>query len=244
MSTTEKHGRDSAPAGIRYLVLASAFFAIIIAISFIPEISGSSTDEQNFYENAIPVFIVLSLITMVEWFVLRRSRKMIGPYGFAFGIEFLKTLLFNVGSNYYIQQVSGGSSSDFFILQLVSLTIIFLLALTKVARSRIDNLAQKDISRNLLNLLPTLLILLVFLGTYATEITGFGVPRQRNNFPDYTDKVIDWSMFNTPTWDATYLLENLLDQFTAGLSQPDTPLFYAKSDQLDSQGPVESESRR
>ncbi len=45
-------------------------------------------------------------------------------------------------------------------------------------------------------------------------------------------------MFNTPTWDATYLLENLLDQFTAGLSKPDTPLFYAKSDQLDSQGPV------
>jgi hypothetical protein len=82
------------------------------------------------------------------------------------------------------------------------------------------------------------LILIVFLGTYATEITGFGVPRQKNSFPEYIDKVIDWSMFNTPTWDATYLLENLLDQFTAGLSQPDTPLFYAKSDQLDSQDPI------
>ena len=92
MSTTEKLGRDPAPAGIRYLVLASAFFAVLLAISFIPEMSGSSTDEENFYQNAIPAFMVISLISIVEWFLLRRSRKMVGPYGFAFGVEFLKNI--------------------------------------------------------------------------------------------------------------------------------------------------------
>jgi hypothetical protein len=163
---------------------------------------------------------------------------MVGHYGIAFGIEFIKTFLLTIGANYYVQLVSGASTSDFFLLQVTSLVIIFLLALTKIARTRIDTLAQKDISRNILNLLPTLLILAVFLGTYATEITGFGVPRQKHVKEDYIDKQIDWSMFNTPTWDASYLLENLLDQFMAGVSQPDEPLFYVQSDQADPQGPI------
>lgn len=230
MSTTDKLGKDPAPAAIRYLVLLSVLTSVIMAISFLPRMSGASSDELSFFMNAIPAFVVFSILTLFEWFVLGRSRKMIGPYGIAFGIEFLKTFLFSIGANYYIQQVSGASSADFFLLQMNSIAIIFLLALTKIARSRIDTLSQKDVSRHLLNLLPTLLILAIFLGTYGTEITGFGVPRQRRNFPEYTDQAIDWSMFNTPTWDASYLLENLMDQFTAGLSAPDVPLFYVQSD--------------
>ena len=237
MSTTDKLGKDPAPAAIRYLVLLSVFTSLLMAISFLPRMSGASSDELSFFNSAIPGFVVFSIFTMIEWFVLRRSRKMIGPYGIAFGIEFIKTFLLSIGANIYIQQVSGASSADFFLLQMNSIAIIFLLALTKIARSRIDTLAQKDVSRHILNLLPTLLILAIFLGTYGTEITGFGVPRQRRNFPDYTDQAIDWSMFNTPTWDASYLLENLMDQFTAGLSAPDVPLFYVQSDDiLDPQG--------
>jgi len=230
MSTTDKLGKDPAPAAIRYLVLLSVITSLLMAISFLPRMSGASSGELGFFQSAIPGFVVLSILTMIEWFVLLRSRKMVGPYGIAFGIEFLKTFLFSIGANYYIQQVSGASSADFFLLQMISIAVIFLLALTKIARSRIDTLSQKDVSRHILNLLPTLLILAIFLGTYGTEITGFGIPRQRKNFPDYTDQIIDWSMFNTPTWDASYLLENLMDQFTAGLSAPDTPLFYVQSD--------------
>ncbi len=238
MGTTDKNGKDPAPAAIRYLVLFSAFISLLMAASFFPAITGASSKEKDFFQNAIPGFVFIFLLTVVEWFVLRRSRKMIGPYGIAFSIEFVKTFLLNLGAIFYIQSVAGASTSDFFLLQITSLAIIFLLALTKIARARIDTLAQKDISRNILNLLPTLLILAVFLGTYVTEITGFGVPRQKNVTEDYIDKQIDWSMFNTPTWDATYLLENILDQFTAGLSQPDDPLFYVQSDQADPQGPI------
>jgi len=239
MSTTDKLGNDPAPAAIRYLVLLSVITSLLMAISFLPRMSGASSAELGFFQSAIPAFVVLSILTMIEWFVLRRSRKMIGPYGIAFGIEFLKTVLLSIGATYYIQQVSGASSADFFLLQMISIAVIFLLALTKVARSRIDTLAQKDVSRHILNLLPTLLILAIFLGTYGTEITGFGVPRQRRNFPDYTDQRIDWSMFSTPSWDASYLLENLMDQFTAGMNftTADTPLFYVQSDDnLDPQG--------
>jgi hypothetical protein len=138
----------------------------------------------------------------------------------------------------YVQQVDGASSSAFFLHQLTSIAIIFMLVISKVARERLEQLAERNVSKTMLNLLPTLLVLALFLGTYAVEIAGLGTPRQRSKFGSYTEKEIDWSMFNTPTWDATYILENLLDQFTAGLRTPDIPLFNVTSDQSDPQDPI------
>ncbi|MFX0051295.1 MAG: transglutaminase-like domain-containing protein [Candidatus Hermodarchaeota archaeon] len=235
MSSEEKLGRDPAPAAIRYLVLLSAFTSLLTIITFLPNLSGASTQEQNFFQSAIPGFAFLFLISIVEWFVLRRSRKIftyianvvpfVGPYGFALGVEVLKSLLLILATNYYIQQVEGASSSTFLLQQLTSYAIIIGLVVTKVARTRLEQLAEKKISKHVLNLLPTFLVLALFLGTYLTEITGLGTPRQRSSFEAYTEKDIDWSLYNTPGWDATYLLENLLDQFTLGLGNLQVPLF-------------------
>ncbi|MFX0122521.1 MAG: transglutaminase-like domain-containing protein [Candidatus Hodarchaeota archaeon] len=223
--STERLEKDPAPAAIRYLVLTSAFTSLFTGLSFILTLVGTSTQEEQFYEGAIIGFTLVFVVTMVEWFVLRRSRKLLGPYGFGFVLEISKFFLFSLATAEYIEAVPRISASPFFLHQLLSLGIIFLLALTKIARTRIDQLAQKDISRNVLNLLPTLLILVIFLGTYITEIVGLGTPRQRSEFEDYEKKNIDWSLYNTPTWDATYLLENLLDQFTAGIKNPYNALF-------------------
>ncbi len=230
--STEQLEKDPAPSAIRYLVLASAFTCFITAISFLQAQVGTSTHEEQFYQQAIVGFSLISVITMLEWFLLRRSRKMIGPYGFTLAIEIFKTILLNFATIEYMETISG-ASSPFFLHQMISLAIIFMLALTKVARTRIDQLAQKDISRNLLNLLPTLLIIALFMGTYITEIVGLATPRQRSRFEDYEKKNINWELYNTPTWDATYLLENLLDQFTAGLQNPYDALFNVSSDQTD-----------
>ena len=232
--STETLEKDPAPAAIRYLVLVSAFTCLLTAFSFIQAQIGTSTTEEEFFQGAFVGFTFSFVISMVEWFALRRSRKMTGPYGFAFIVEIIKTLLFNAATIEYMENVSRATSSPFFLHQIISLGIIFMLALTKVARTRIDQLAQKDVSRHLLNLLPTILILTLFLGTYVTEIVGLGTPRQKKPpFEDYTDKNIDWSLYNTPTWDATYLLENLLDQFTAGMQFPNQALFNVTSDQSD-----------
>ncbi len=238
MSSEATLGRDPAPSSIRYLVLLSAFTSLLTGLSFILELTGTNSQELAFFQTAIPVFTFFFVISLLEWFFLRRSRKMLGPYGFVIAVEIFKTFILNMGSIYYIQMVEGASSSTFLLPQFTSLAILFLLALTKVARTRIDELTQKDLSRNLLNLLPTFLVLALFLGTYITEITGLGTPRQKSSFETYTEKEIDWSMFNTPTWDATYLLENLLDQFTAGLQFPDIPLFNITSDQSNPQEPL------
>ncbi|MFX1538908.1 MAG: hypothetical protein ACFFDI_32375, partial [Promethearchaeota archaeon] len=228
--SSEMLEKDPAPAAIRYLVLASAFTCLFTGLSFVLTQVGTSTQEAQFYQQAMTGFNLIFVLTMVEWFLLRRSRKVIGPYGFAFVFENVKFLLFNLATAQYIAAVPRTSASPFFLHQMLSLGVIFLLALTKIARARIDQLAQRDISKNVLNLLPTLLILIVFLGTYVTEIVGLGTPRQRSEFEEYEKKNIDWSLFHTPTWDATYLLENLLDQFTAGIQNPYNALFNVSNE--------------
>ncbi len=225
MSSSKSFGKDPAPSAIRYLLLLSALTSGLIALSFLPKVAGASTSELGFYQTAVPIFGFFSLLSVVEWFLLGRSRKLKGPYGFALVSEVFKTFALYIGTQVYVRSVDGASSGDFSLLLYANIGIIVMLGLTKFLRSRIEEYAKKDISRHALNLLPTILVLLLFLGTYITEIAGLGTPRQRQNFDPYTDKDIDWSMFNSPTWDATYLLENLLDQFTAGLSAPDTPLF-------------------
>ncbi|MFX0013501.1 MAG: transglutaminase-like domain-containing protein [Promethearchaeota archaeon] len=235
--STETLEKDPAPSAIRYLVLASAFTCLITAISFVQAQIGTSTQEEQFYQGAFLGFTLVSGVTLIEWFLLRRSRKMIGPYGITIMLEVIKTVLFSIATTEYIQTVSGSSSDPFFLHRLLSLGTLFLLALTKVARTRIDQLAQREISRNILNLLPTILIAALFLGTYVTEIAGLGTPRQRSSFEDYTDKYYDWELYNTPTWDATYLLENLLDQFTAGIQNPYDVLFTVRSDNSDPTSP-------
>lgn len=225
LSIEETLGKDPAPAAIRYLVLASALICVVTAIAFIPEQVGKSTAEQQFFEFAPLALVGLFGLSMIEWFLLGRSRKILGPYGVSFGVEIIKSLAFYFGTNAYVENVSGGNSNVFFLHQLFSFGILFMLALTKVARTRLDQLAQKDLSRNLLNLLPTLVIFILMFSTYLVEIAGIGVPRQRESFGPYTEKLIDWELFNTPSWDATYLLENLLDQFTSGIRLPNEPLF-------------------
>ncbi len=61
------------------------------------------------------------------------------------------------------------------------------------------------------------------------EYNGFGPIENWDSFLD---------MFNTPTWDPTYLWENILDQFTLGFTDLNTPLFNITSDQSNPQDPV------
>ena len=182
MSSEDNLGKDPAPSSIRYLVLLSAFTSLLTGISFIPKLSGASSQELGLFNIAIPAFMVFFVISLVEWVLLRRSRKILGPYGFAFVIEIIKTFYLSIGASFYVQMVDGASSSTFLLSQFTSLAILFMLALTKVARTKLEELTQKDLSRNLLNLLPTILVLTLFLGTYITEIAGLGTPRQKSTF--------------------------------------------------------------
>ncbi|MHA1449092.1 MAG: hypothetical protein ACTSP4_06690, partial [Candidatus Hodarchaeales archaeon] len=86
---------------------------------------------------------------------------------------------------------------------------------------------DSGIAANFYNIVPTLIILFLVMGASFLESFQFGAPRHRlsSDLPEYIPQDIDWSTFNTDFWDASYILDSLLDQFTAGLDLPDEPLF-------------------
>ncbi len=63
-------------------------------------------------------------------------------------------------------------------------------------------------------------------------------PKEEKNGEPPEEDYRDYYFLNTPTWDATYIKENIMDQFTAGLATPDVSLFNVTSDDLsDSRDP-------
>ncbi|MHA2105359.1 MAG: transglutaminase-like domain-containing protein, partial [Candidatus Hodarchaeales archaeon] len=76
------------------------------------------------------------------------------------------------------------------------------------------------LSRNILNVVPAVFFLLAFTGGSLLSTLGFGAASQIQN-PEYFDTSnVDFSIFNNPSWNAAYYLQNLMDQFTAGLNAP------------------------
>ena len=102
MSSNKSFGKDPAPSAIRYLLLLSALTSGLIALSFLPTMAGASTSELGFYQTAIPIFGFFSILSVVEWFLLGRSRKMKGPYGFALVSEVFKTFALYIGTQGYV----------------------------------------------------------------------------------------------------------------------------------------------
>lgn len=237
MSSKEVLGKDPAPSALRYLVLFSFIFSLVTMLAFIIDIAGEGTIEQRLLGELTQGFAIISVLTLIEYFVLRRNRKIAGSYGYSLALEAIKVYYIAVMTTRYAN-VMHKSTTSFDLLLYTSLVTIGTLLITKFARPQIEELAAKDISRNVLNLLPSMIVIILFLGSYVTEIVGLGTPRHINNAEEWTNSPFDLSLFNTPTWDATYLLENLLDQFTAGLSSGDTPIFNISSNKYDSSGGV------
>ncbi len=72
-------------------------------------------------------------------------------------------------------------------------------------------------------------------------LSGCTVPQdsdEEEEYDEYDPMEKWWNMFNPPTWDSTYLLENVLDQFTLGFNSLDVPLFNVTSSQSNPQEPV------
>ena len=103
--------------------------------------AGASTSELDFYQTAVPIFGFFSLLSVVEWFLLGRSRNLKGPYGFALISEVFKTIALSIGTQVYVHSVNDASSGDFSLLLYTNIGIIIMLGLTKFLRSRIEEYA-------------------------------------------------------------------------------------------------------
>ncbi len=227
--STEIIEKEPIPSPIRYMTLLSSGLIGLTTLSAAMDLPKVGTAGQNFLQLYIPISIGLTIFTLGEFLLQRRNRKWLGAAGFSVGLEAIKFYLYRFALyQQYQSQVGTAALSTFDFISLLSLLSIGSIAVSNVFREKIELLAQKQISKTLLSLLPTFIILGLFLGTYFVEIAGIGPVRQLSdtNLP-YEPKNINWSLFNTPTWNTKYLFEDLLGQFTSGLNPDllDTPLF-------------------
>lgn len=215
------------PNIFRYGILLAAAYQAFLVLPMFLDSNSQGTRMQNATFTFIIIFMISASINIGEFLLFRfnnRSVKII-----ILGTEFIRGLLFWIRlPDMNIEM--GGSNALNPILSLVtvlSLGIAVGGTASLLFNEKINKVASTPRMRAAMNLLPAIVILLIFMGTGFLESIGFGATRQADpsNLPPYTGGSIDYTAFNQPTWDSAYFLENLLDQFTAGLSLPDEPVF-------------------
>lgn len=208
--------RRGAPSFVLYITGLSFIYFLTSGLSFaLQSVSEGTIIAEKLINDAF-ILSGLSIATLGEMFFLRKNLHLVGGFGIGIGVETIKTL----SSASLLQSV--GDTTLFFAFSAGSLgTIIF----SKAFRERIDAISQTDASKNVLNIIPPVFFLLAFTGGSLLSSLGFGAASQINN-PEYFDTSnVDFSLFNQPSWNAAYYLQNLMDQMTAGLTQPDLVVF-------------------
>ena len=208
--------RQGAPSFVLYITGLSFIYFLISGLSFALQSVSEGTILAEKLINDAFVLSGLSIATLGEIFFLRKNMRLAGGFGIGLGVETIKT----ISSVSLLQSV--GDTTLFFAFSAGGLgTIIF----SKAFRERIDAISQTDVSKNVLNIVPPVFFLLAFTGGSLLSSLGFGAASQINN-PEYFDTSdVDFSLFNQPSWNAAYYLQNLMDQMTAGLLQPDLVVF-------------------
>ena len=144
-------------------------------------------------------------------------------FGFSFLVEILRLYtvafqLVNFNNQLYVA-ISGASLISVF--------------LSKIFAKNIKELINKPLSQNLGQIIPALVVLVIFTGSSLLSTLGLGVVSQEPNPQPFNVGNINFSMFKTPSWNAQYYLNNILDQFRAGLNAPFTPVFNVTNNSPD-----------
>jgi transglutaminase-like putative cysteine protease len=208
-------GSKAAPSFVNYIAGISASYMLVTALSLLFESISAGTNQSNDLIQGAAVMGGGALITLIEIFFLRRNMRAIGGFGIGCLAEIGKFLS-------TVNAVKGIDTS--ILIGLYTATFASLLV-SKFFRARIDTLSQMGVSRNLLNVLPTIIILLTFTGGSLLTNLGFGAISQAQNPEPFETDDVDFSLFKVPDWNAAYFLDNIMDQFTSGLQFPDQIMF-------------------
>lgn len=215
------------PNIFRYGILLEAAYQAFLVLPMFLDSNSQGTRMQNATFTFMMIFMVSAALNIGEFMLFRfntRSVKII-----ILGTEFIRGSLFWLRFPALNVELGGSTSLNtlFSLVSTLSLGIALGGTISILFYEKINSVASTPRMRAMMNLLPAIVILLLFMGTGFLESIGFGATRQANpdSLPPYTGGAIDYTAFNDPTWDSSYFLENLLDQFTAGLSLPDEPVF-------------------
>ena len=207
---SEQQNIRSAPSFVLYLSGITLIYFLFSSISMLIQSTTEGTIFSKQLVNNAFLLGSLAAITLPEIILLRRNLQFLGGFGLGIIAEVLKIFITS-------QLIQGVSNSLFVWLSGGTLASI---VVSKTFRTKIDQLSRAGLSRTALNVLPAIFILIAFTGGSLLSTIGFGPVSQVQNPSPFNTSNINFSMFNTPSWNALYYLQNIMDQFQAGLKNP------------------------
>jgi len=202
------------PTFVTYISGIVFSYMLITALSLMMQSVSEGTVLANQMVLNAMVLSASALVSLAEIYFMRKG---IGIKGFAFP---LIAELVKFGAITFL--VKG---MDLFLLQLMLGSLIGSILISKIFRDKIESFSQTGVSRNVLNILPSLFMLILFTGGSLFSSLGFGAVSQIQNPENFDTSDVDFSIFDIPAWNAAYYLQNLMDQMTSGLSDPTAVLF-------------------
>ena len=203
-----------APSFITYLLGIAVTFMAVSALQLLFLSLTSGTVQANRLIQDAGAMGFATALTFVEIFFLRRNLQLLGGFGLGVTAEIAK-----IGTAVFLVSFDTTIHMLLYAITLVSLFV------SRFFRSNLDQVSQAGISRNILNILPTILILTILTGGSFLTNLGFGALSQAQDPQEFDVSDIDFNQFNTPSWNAGYFLDNILDQFTSGLQFPEEIIF-------------------
>ncbi len=214
------------PTSVRYLVLLSSGSLFIFDLLAIMTVTTLGTQGQNFLTGIfLPITTVFSAASLIEWFLLRKSnsKKVAALFYLA---EAAKLYLYGFYIPPLYNEFVGGGTNTFLFIPLMSILSVGIFTAHKFAPGKYEWLTKRPLTKRFVNLLPTLVVISLFMGTYLVEISGLAPTRQTEDLIPWENQSINWDAFGPPPdWNARYYLEDLLSQFLNGISFPDEPIF-------------------
>ena len=205
----------SAPSFVLYLAGITFVYFLFSSISMLVQSTTEGTKFASQLINNAFLLGSLSAITLPEMLLLRRNLRLFGGFGIGTTVEVLKI--------FTTSQLIQGVSNTLFVW--LSGGTLFAILISRALRTRIDQLSKTGLSRAALNALPAIFILAAFTGGSLLSTAGFGPVSQVQNPSPFNTSNIDFTIFNTPSWNALYYLQNLMDQFQAGLKNSNQIIF-------------------
>ena len=213
--------KNKAPSFVLYIISTHILY---LAITFLPIYFGTFSSFGCFAvcttnaeairatSNANMLFLA-TFLSIIEFSSLRKSFGKLA-FGTSFIIELVKlytlaTQLISI-DNTFLVALSGASL----------LSVFF----SKVFYTKVTDITKNPLTQNLSQIIPALVVIVLFTGSSLLSTIGLAPVSQEPN-PQNFSVNYRASMFKTPSWNAQYFLDNILDQFTAGLLNPNLVVF-------------------
>jgi hypothetical protein len=215
---------NKVPSFVLYLISLSTTFMLTSSIMMLFDSTSASTARAEELLMGGTVLIVNFILSSIEIFLLRKN------FGRVF---FVTSFIFEIGKIFGTLQFV--TAVDNQLLLALGSASLFSLIVAKLFTERITKISGNALSKNLTQILPTIGIILLFTGSSLLSTIGLAPVSQSPDPQAFNVDNINFSLFKTPSWNAQYYLDNILDQFRSGLNEPFIPVFNVTNNSPDEQ---------